>query len=61
MLTFMFSKEATEILNSCSEVASAHNSSAIAPEHLLLAILKAPSGSPLTLIDKISTGSSAYS
>lgn len=61
MLTFMFSKEATEILNSCTEVASAHNSSAIAPEHLLLAILKAPSGSPLTLIDKISTGPSAYS
>lgn len=61
MLKFIFSKETTDILDSCSEVAARHNSGAIAPEHLLLAILQAPTGAPLSLIDKVAVGTSAYS
>lgn len=61
MLNFIFSKETSDILNSCSQIATSHNSTTITPDHLLLALLQSPASNVTTLIDRVSTGASAYS
>ncbi len=59
-MNLIFSKELNEVINDSSKVAATHNSRVIRPEHLLLAMINAPSGKILSIIDKASTSSSAY-
>lgn len=56
----IFSKELNEVLGNSGKIAATHNNSVIKPEHLLYAVLNAPSNRILNLIDRISTSSSAY-
>ncbi len=56
----VFSQELKNVLSASASVAAGHNSPVIRPEHMLLALLEAPSQRALKLIDRNTRGSSAY-
>lgn len=56
----VFSQELKDVLTASASVAAGHNSPVIRPEHMLLALLGAPSQRAMRLIDRNSRGSSAY-
>lgn len=60
MLNFKHTKDFNDVLSNCSKIAAAHNHTVIKPEHILMALLTEPSNKILHLIDRVSTGSSAY-
>lgn len=60
MMDIKFTQELQKALNDSTREALRHNVHIIKPEHLLLAILSDPQGSAFRLVERASTGSSAY-
>ncbi len=55
-----FSKELKDVLDNSRKEAIKHNSKAINPEHLLLALISNFDSKPFHLLEKVSTGCSVY-
>ncbi|MDE7470285.1 MAG: ATP-dependent Clp protease ATP-binding subunit [Paramuribaculum sp.] len=60
MININFSAELQEVLNNSSREAAGHNGSIVGPAHLLMSLLRNPSGKGFRLIEQAATGSSAY-
>lgn len=59
MLNFSFSKELSTALRRCTDMAFKYNYATIRPEHLLMALLREPSGKIAGLVDRLATGTTA--
>lgn len=60
MIDINFTPELQEVLNNSPREAATHNATIVRPPHLLASIMRIPTGKGFRLLEKVTTGISAY-